>query len=36
MPKKVHNRLKRAAEKKGLTGKRKRAYIYGPLNKLKK
>ena len=36
MPKKLHDKLKKEAEKKGLTGDRKKAYIYGPLNKVKK
>jgi len=29
MPKKVENALKRQAAKKGLTGERKNAYVYG-------
>jgi hypothetical protein len=33
MPKKLHDKLKRKAKKKGLTGDRKNAYIYGPLGK---
>jgi len=36
MPKKVHEKLKRQAEKKGLKGERKRAYIYAPLKKIEK
>jgi hypothetical protein len=36
MPKKLHDKLKKEAEKKGLTGDRKKAYIYGVLNKKKK
>jgi len=36
MPKAVENRLKREAAKKHLTGKRKNAYVYGTLAKLKK
>lgn len=36
MPKKLEAALKREAEKKGLTGKRKDAYVYGTLNRLKK
>lgn len=36
MPKKLHNKLKREAEKKGLKGERKDAYIYGTMNKAKK
>ena len=33
MPKKLHDKLKREAEQKGLTGKRKKAYIYGTMQK---
>lgn len=36
MPKKVHDKLKREAEKKGLTGEAKDRYIYGTLNKIEK
>ena len=36
MPKKLHDALKRQAAKKGLTGKRKDAYVYGTLNKVEK
>ena len=36
MPKKVHKKLASAAKKKGLTGDRKKAYIYGTLGKLSK
>jgi hypothetical protein len=36
MPKKLHDKLRRTAEKKGLTGDRKNAYIYGPLGKVHK
>jgi len=36
MPKKLHDKLRREAKKKGLTGKRKDAYIYGTLEKAKK
>ena len=36
MPKEVHDRLARQANKKGLKGKRKKAYIYGTLKKLEK
>ena len=36
MPKKLHNKLKKTARKKGLTGKRKDAYIHGTLQKVKK
>jgi hypothetical protein len=30
MPKKIHNKLKRAAKKRGLTGDRANAYVFGP------
>jgi len=36
MPKAIHKKLKRQAEKKGLKGKRKDSYIYAVLNKIKK
>ncbi len=36
MPKAMHKALKRSAAKKGLTGKRKKAYIYGTMAKAKK
>ena len=36
MPKKEHERLKRQARKKGLTGKRKDAYVYGTLAEIAK
>ena len=36
MPKKVHDALKRQADKKGLTGERRNKYIYGTLAKIKK
>ena len=36
MPKKLHDKLKREAEKKGLKGERKAAYVYGTLAKIKK
>jgi len=36
MPKKMHEALKRSAEKKGLTGKRKDRYVYGTMAKRKK
>ena len=35
MPKPIHNKLEKQANKKGLKGDRKNAYIYGTLNKLK-
>ena len=31
MPKKLEAALKKAAKKKGLTGKRKNAYVYGTM-----
>jgi hypothetical protein len=36
MPKKMHEALARQAKKKGLTGDRKKAYIYGTMQKAKK
>lgn len=36
MPKKAHAALSRQANKKGLTGKRKDAYVYGTLAKIDK
>ncbi len=33
MPKKLEQKLVREASKKGLTGKRKNAYVYGTLRK---
>lgn len=36
MPKRMHRALNRGARKKGLTGKRKRAYVYGTMAKRKK
>lgn len=36
MPKKLHDKLEKEAEKKELKGKRKDAYIYGTLNKIEK
>ena len=36
MPKKLHDRLAREAAKKGLKGDRKKAYIYGTMNKIEK
>lgn len=33
MPKKMEQGLKRQAKKKGLTGKRKDAYVYGTMRK---
>jgi hypothetical protein len=36
MPKKLHKKLSKQATKKGLKGKRKKAYVYGTLKKAKK
>lgn len=36
MPKALHRKLARTAAKKGLTGDRAAAYIYGTLNKVEK
>lgn len=36
MPKELHDKLKRQAEKKGLKGKRKKAYVYGTMDKIGK
>uniref|UniRef100_A0A6M3LJE1 Uncharacterized protein n=1 Tax=viral metagenome TaxID=1070528 RepID=A0A6M3LJE1_9ZZZZ len=36
MPEKMHKALKKQAKKKGLTGKRKDAYVWGTMNKIKK
>lgn len=36
MPKALENKLKREAAKKHLTGRRKDAYVYGTLVKLKR
>jgi hypothetical protein len=36
MPKKVERELKQEAKKKGLTGERADAYVYGTLSKIKK
>lgn len=33
MPKKLEEKLEKEANKKGLTGKRKNAYVYGTLRK---
>lgn len=35
MPKKLEEALKRRADKLGLKGDRKNAYVYGTLNKIK-
>lgn len=36
MPKKLHDKLKRSAEKKGLTGERKDKYVYGTMRQIEK
>ena len=36
MPKKEHDKLKRAARKKGLKGDAADAYVYGTLDKIEK
>ena len=36
MPKALHRKLKRQAEKKGLKGKRKKRYIFGTMQKIEK
>lgn len=36
MPKKLHDKLKRQAKKKGLKGKQADSYVYGTLNMRKK
>lgn len=36
MPKALHNKLQKQARKKGLTGKRKNAYVHGTMNKIGK
>lgn len=36
MPKKLHEALKKAAQKAGLKGERKQAYIYGTMQKIEK
>ena len=36
MPKKMHDALERQAKKKGLTGERKKAYVYGTMMKQQK
>lgn len=35
MPKKMHRALEKSARKKGLTGERKKAYVYGTMAKRK-
>ena len=36
MPKKLENKLKKLAKKKGLTKERFGAYVYGTMNKIEK
>ena len=36
MPKEIHRKLERQAEKKGLKGERKDKYIYGTMSKIEK
>jgi hypothetical protein len=36
MPKELHDKLVREARKKGLTGDRAKAYVYGTLQKVEK
>lgn len=36
MPKELHDKLVRHANKKGLKGKRKKAYVFGTLDKIQK
>lgn len=36
MPKELHDKLARAARKKGLKGDRAAAYIYGTMNEIEK
>lgn len=36
MPKKLERKLKRRANKRGLSGEEKNAYVYGTMNKIKK
>ena len=36
MPKKMHDALDKEAKKKGMSGERKDAYVYGTMNKMKK
>ena len=36
MPKALHDRLARQASKKGLSGKRADAYVYGTMGKIEK
>jgi hypothetical protein len=36
MPKKIHDKLEREAQKKGFKGKKKDAYVYGTLARIEK
>ena len=36
MPKALHRKLANSARKKGLKGKRKKAYVYGTMNRIEK
>ena len=36
MPKKLHRALSRSARKKGLKGRRRNAYVYGTMAKIKR
>lgn len=36
MPKALHRKLTRQANKKGLKGKRRNAYVYGTMSKIEK
>ena len=36
MPKKLHRKLEKTANRKGLTGEDKNAYIYGTMTKIEK
>jgi hypothetical protein len=34
MPKKLHKKLEKSARKKGLTGKKKKAYVFGTMKRV--
>jgi hypothetical protein len=36
MPKELHDRLKRQADRKGLKGDKRKAYIYGTMHRIEK
>jgi len=36
MPKELHDRLEKQAKKKGLKGKRKKAYVFGTMKKIER